>query len=128
MRLVLGLFLTVATAGAIAQQYTPASNPRSLPDAVQSPSPEPSRAEATAAGDTNLPDAPSYASQQKSVTAPPPYRQFFSPVPNTATSRSLVFSGGIPGGTDAHQPNDHGANGGANCGRGSLEKTDGGWF
>jgi hypothetical protein len=125
MQFALGLFLTVAAASAIAQYNAPTLSPPILPDVIQRSSPETLETKATTAGDTNLPDAPSYATQQKAVTTPPPYKQVFSPAPNTVTSGSLTFSGGFPGGTEAQQSNDRGA---ANCGRASSAKNDGSWF
>jgi hypothetical protein len=127
MQLFLVLFLTVATAGAIAQQYSTASDSSNLPATVQRSSSKTLSSEGTPAGDMNLPDAPSYAAQQKAVTTPPAYKQVFSSAPNTVPSRPLIFSGDSSGGADTHQPNDRGG-GAANCGRVSSAKSDGGWF
>jgi hypothetical protein len=70
MQLILGLFLIVTTASAIAQQNSKASIAAVLTDAVQRPSPESPNRETTALtsiGAAILPDAPSYTTQQPSM-------------------------------------------------------------
>ena len=65
MQLILGLFLTVATAAAIAQQYgTGCITP--VPDDARSPSEPLGQATSTSTRAVILPDAPSYATGQSS--------------------------------------------------------------
>jgi hypothetical protein len=126
MQVVLVLFLTVATAAAVAQQYSTASQTRSLPGAVQHSSFKSLSQGPTPVGDATLPDAPSYAAQQKPVTSPQSivYKPLLNPAVNSAASASLVFLGGASAGS-----NGTGANGPANCGGGSSAKNnDGGWI
>jgi hypothetical protein len=127
MQSVLALFLTVAAAGAVAQQYSTASDPAKLPGSVRHSSSNTSSPNGTPSGDANLPDAPSYATQQKPLTTPQStvYKPLLTPAGNSAASTSLVFYGG-PSARSNAQPHADGANGSANCGRASPEKSDGG--
>jgi hypothetical protein len=154
MRLILGLFFIVSTAGAIAQQYSTASSAPVLPDAVPRPS-ETLRPETETfmpSGAASLPDAPGYATRQPSVNAStlepkgilgvmtnsltvgpettPLSKQTLSLMgPTIIGDRSLIFVGGTSPVTEAagpHQQSDESLSGsGKNCRRGSVDGTDG---
>jgi hypothetical protein len=132
MPLILGLFLIVATAGAIAQQYNTDSGAPIPPGTVEHPSSETvssDTATLTSADAASLPDAPSHTAQQKSGTTPglPTSRQFLGlAAPNGVATTSLIFAGGGPaaaGSGGPHQPLD--GSSGRNCAGDSAEKTNG---
>jgi len=132
MQAVLGLFLIVVSACAIAQQVGTASISPVLPDAVERPSPEPSSPETatSATGAASLPNAPSYTIQQPPINAstlqsehtlpvttisltmgsgttvisPLPKRYVGLAMPNSPGNSSLIFVGGTSAGTDAADP------------------------
>jgi hypothetical protein len=132
MQLILGLFLIVAAAGAIAQQYSTASSAPLAPDAVQHPSSEtpPETATVTSTGARTLPDAPSYTTLQPSSNAstmqpertlgsmtgsfgvgsrttllsPISKRYLNLAMPNGIGGSSLIFVGGTSAGIEAAGP------------------------
>lgn len=153
MRLILGLFFIVATAGAIAQQYGTASKAPVLPDAVSRPSSETLRSETETFmpyGGVSLPDAPSYATRPPSINAstlqpkgvlgaitnsltigPETTSLSLLSKPSMAPNSdpSLIFVGGTSALTEAagpHQQLDENLSGsGTNCRRSSVDQTDG---
>jgi len=133
MQLILGLFLIVGTAGAIAQHQNAASNAPLPPDAVRHSSSETSGSETALITSTvaaTLPDAPSYTTQQpsgsgstvqsertlgimtsslavdsrKTPLSPTSKRYFNLAMPNGVGGSPLIFVGGTLAGSEATDP------------------------
>lgn len=152
MQAIVGLFLIVVTATAIAQQYGTASHGSVLPDVQSSSSKEsgPGAATSTAAA-AGLPDAPSYATRKpasdSSIVPPeqapraidnsamgsgttqlsPISRRYLNlSMPSRSPEAALIF-GGSPnsvGAAGAHEREDGAAGSATNCARSLAEKTE----